>query len=256
LCNTIYFPINGDFAMKILFLFIEFSFLVLGVCASFHLALASRRHSASTVVILYNNENDNSPQLLSQWRHDATDRGRRRRLVQGIFTTFTATLTIVGVPTAILAKENVQDQQDKEMLVAGLARLNYLLDNWEKETTICGNSDNPYIGLCERNPIKVMDYMGYKSTADPLFKADARLKRLALSVSLDDNKVPAYLDAMEKWAEAAEEASGMAYVSSWGESNPGGGKDRVAYFIERAKKNVVDARDSLATALEILGVAP
>ena len=57
---------------------------------------------------------------------------------------------------------------------------------------------------------------------------------------------------MEKWAEAAEEANGMAYVSSWGEANPGGGKDRVQYFIERAKKNVVDARDSLDTALRLL----
>lgn len=172
-------------------------------------------------------------------------------MIQGIFTSVAATLTIAGAPTPALATQvTLQEKEDKEKLVAGLQRLNYLLDNWEKETTICGQSDNPYIGLCERNPIKVMDYMGYKSTADPLFKADAKLKRLTTSVS--DEKAPDYLDAMEKWAEAAEEASGMAYVSSWGEANPGGGKDRVAYFIERAKKNVIDARDSLATALDIL----
>jgi hypothetical protein len=178
-------------------------------------------------------------------------------LLQGICTNVVATRTLAGAPTAAIANAKqvtLQEKEDKEKLVAGIKRLNYLLDNWEKETTICGQSDNPYIGLCERNPIKVMDYMGYKSTADPLFKANARLKRLA-TTSVADEKAPEFLDAMEKWAEAAEEASGMAYVSSWGEANPGGGKDRVAYFIERAKKNVIDARDSLATALNILEVS-
>lgn len=44
----------------------------------------------------------------------------------------------------------------------------------------------------------------------------------------------------------------MAYTSSWGEANPGGGKDRVEYFVERAKSNVVDARDALGEILKIL----
>jgi hypothetical protein len=46
----------------------------------------------------------------------------------------------------------------------------------------------------------------------------------------------------------------MAYVSSWGEANPGGGKDRVELFIERAKKNVIVSKESLATVIEILGL--
>lgn len=40
--------------------------------------------------------------------------------------------------------------------------------------------------------------------------------------------------------------------TSWGEANPGGGKDRVEYFVERARQNVVDARDSLGTVIRIL----
>lgn len=44
----------------------------------------------------------------------------------------------------------------------------------------------------------------------------------------------------------------MAYISSWGESNPGGGKDRVALFIERSKMDVVACRDSLGTVIRIL----
>ena len=61
-----------------------------------------------------------------------------------------------------------------------------------------------------------------------------------------------FFEAIEKYGENAEEASGMAFVSSWGEANPGGGKDRVQLFIERAKKNVIVSRDSLKTVIDIL----
>ena len=95
--------------------------------------------------------------------------------------------------------------------------------------------------------------MGYRSTTDPLFKVDKTLRRLESLVPSD--RTVEYLDAVEKLAEAADEASGMAYVSSWGEANPGGGKDRVEYFIERAKKNVMDARESLGTVIDILQIS-
>lgn len=52
-----------------------------------------------------------------------------------------------------------QEAADKAKIVKGYQRLTYLLDNWEKETTICGRGDNPYIG-CERTPMKVMDVRG------------------------------------------------------------------------------------------------
>jgi hypothetical protein len=132
------------------------------------------------------------------------------------------------------------------------ARLNYLLDNWVAETTVCGVSDNPYTGDkgCERTPLKVMEYLGYKSMKDPLFKADKTMLRLReLVPAAKDSE---YSDASEIFSLAAEEASGMAFVSSWAEANPGGGKDRTELFIERAKKNVLDARSSLATIVDIL----
>jgi hypothetical protein len=147
-------------------------------------------------------------------------------------------------------------EADKQKILKGIQRLNYLLDNWVQETTICGQSDNPYIGKngCERTPVKVMEYMGYKSMNDPLFKADKTLRRLDVLVPL--GKESDYLDAVEKWTEKAEEASGLAFVSSWAEANPGGGKDRVEYFIERAKNDVIVARDSLAKAINILEISP
>ena len=167
-----------------------------------------------------------------------------------------ATGVVAGItilPQASFAKADAE-LNDKEKLKKGYERLNYLLDNWEKLTTVCGRTDNPYQGTngCERSPMVVMDYMGYKSMNDPLFKADKALKRLSSLVPSDDSVE--YLDAMEKWAEAAETASGTAYVSSWGGANPGGGKDQVERWIERSKTNVVEARDSLGVALKILGL--
>lgn len=147
---------------------------------------------------------------------------------------------------------NKQEKQDRENIALGYKRLTYLLDNWEKETTVCGRSDNPYIGLCERTPEKVMEYLGYKSMNDPLFRADKTLSRLQTLV--DDDHYVEFMEAMERFNEKAEEASNTAYLSSWGEANPGGGKDRIEFFIERSKKQVETARDSLGMVMKLLNI--
>lgn len=126
-----------------------------------------------------------------------------------------------------------------------------MLDNWEKETTVCGRTDNPYIG-CERTPEKVMEYLGYKSMNDPLFRADKTILRLQSAVPSDLDID--YMEAMDKFVESAETGSGIAFVSSWGEANPGGGKDRIEMFIERSKNNLIESRDSLKEILRILNV--
>lgn len=99
-----------------------------------------------------------------------------------------------------------------------------------------------------------MDYLGYKATSDPLFKADKAMLRLYTLVSNEDSGE--YIEAVERYTENADEASGMAFISSWGESNPGGGKDRVELFIERARKNVVTAHESLQVVVKVLDLKP
>lgn len=148
-----------------------------------------------------------------------------------------------------------QQQEDKSKLYQGLVRLNYLLDHWEEETTICGRSgDNPYISKngCERTPMKVMDYLGYKDIQHPLFRAENTMRRLAPLVPTDRDAE--YYDAMETWMMAAEAGNGLAYISSWGEANPGGGKDRVQLFLERARNSVLQARDNLSIIVNLLDV--
>mmetsp|Transcript_11661 Transcript_11661/g.13555 ORF Transcript_11661/g.13555 Transcript_11661/m.13555 type:complete len:228 (+) Transcript_11661:147-830(+) len=150
--------------------------------------------------------------------------------------------------TLAASKSYPQETADKENLIKGYKRLNFLLNNWEKETTICGRTDNPYIG-CERTPEKVMEYLGFKSMNDPLFRIDKTLFRLQALVGEDDID---YMEAMELVNQAVEDGNGIAFVSSWGEANPGGGKDRIDLFIERAKRFVIATRDGLGTIIKIL----
>ena len=97
-----------------------------------------------------------------------------------------------------------------------------------------------------------MEYLGYKSMNDPLFRVDKTLLRLQPTVP-DDMEID-YMEAMDKFVEAVEAGSGTAFVSSWGEANPGGGKDRIELFIERSKNNLITSRDSLKEILRILSL--
>lgn len=174
----------------------------------------------------------------------------RRQAVLGV-AAFVAAATSNANPVA--AKPDPQEA-DKQKLVEGYKRLNYLVDNWEQETTNCKTKTqySSASNACERTPLNVQNYLGYRSTEDPLFRADKTMRRLEGLVP-PDLEVE-YLDAMEKFNEKAEEGSGNSYTSSWGEANPGGGKDRVELFVERAKVNVVDARDALGEIVKILGL--
>ena len=99
-----------------------------------------------------------------------------------------------------------------------------------------------------------MEYLGFKSIDDPLFKSDATMMRLK-DIVPSDREVEFY-EAIDAFSQNAEEANSMAFVSSWGEANPGGGKDRVRLFIERSKNNVIVSRDSLKTVMDMLDLKP
>lgn len=175
----------------------------------------------------------------------------RRDFFASLFFAATTTLLAPLPGHAAGAAATSQQQKDKDNIVKGYNRLQYLLDNWEKETTVCKTGQETTFGdKCERTPTVVMEYLGFKSTSDPLFKADAAMLRLKDLVP-SEREVEFY-DAVDLFAQNAEEANGMAFVSSWGEANPGGGKDRVQLFIERSKKNVIASRDSLKTVMDIL----
>ena len=58
--------------------------------------------------------------------------------------------------------------------VQGSTSINYLLKNWDAETTVCRENG----GECKRDADPVRRYMGLRSTTDPLFQIE-KVKRTA-----------------------------------------------------------------------------
>jgi len=145
--------------------------------------------------------------------------------------------------------EAVPSQKDLQKLQRGHARVRYLLENWDAITETCGTgvmsdlerkqvirTEGGGGGFCEKSPLKVQDYLGYKSTNDPLFKADKLM--LKATPLVDPDSFEDYLDVVERYREKADQGAMMAYTSSWGEANPGGGKEIIDEYLERTKDEV------------------
>jgi hypothetical protein len=205
---------------------------------------------------------DDSISRRASWVTNAAYPAARRDFGQKFLVAFA--LVVVSpslsrpLPAFAAATTDMSLEQDKENIVKGYKRLNYLLDNWEKETSFCGTDIDPFTGKrkCERTPTIVMDYMGYKSIKDPLFKAEKTLRRLAEALAPSNREADLLFEAVEKWNAAADEANTMAYTSSWaGPQNPNGGDDNIEYYLDRAKLQVITARNVLKDVIDILGLS-
>ena len=73
---------------------------------------------------------------------------RREALIKGATAFLGVTVsTVSSFPYGAVAKPAYPEvEADKKKIVDGFKGLEYLLANWEKETTVCGRYDNPYIG--------------------------------------------------------------------------------------------------------------
>jgi len=161
-------------------------------------------------------------------------------------------------PLAPLTKGEPKPEE-LQRLVYGYQRLQYLIANWEKETTVCIKGckvDEKRGGYescgCTRNPVIVQSYMGYKSMDDPLFKAGDLMLRASTLIS--DEDFESYNVAMEKWNNKADAGNVMAYVSSWGEANPGGGQSEILRYLKKSQTNVEESAALLKTVIDALGL--
>jgi hypothetical protein len=107
---------------------------------------------------------------------------------------------------------------------------------------------------CEKTPLKVQDFLGFKSTEDPLFKAEKLMVRAAPLV--DPADFENYLEVVEKYKDKADNTAMMAYTSSWGEANPNGGKEVIDEYLERTKLDVIDSERYLREVLGYLRLEP
>ena len=146
----------------------------------------------------------------------------------------------------------------------GLARIDYLLDNWDKVTTVCsgtsagGDLEDAQVmrtqnqGKCFKTPLVVQKYIGAASTLDPLFKAEKLMIRAQPLVP--DANQDAYSDAVDSWITKQQMSSTMAYTSSWsGIENPNGSVEQIEENLLEAKKEVKDTRQVLGNVVRLLG---
>ena len=148
---------------------------------------------------------------------------------------------------ALLARPGVaraegQDPKDFARVGKGLKEVQFLLDNWSKETT------NPTSG--EMDPDRVRLYLGLRTTSSPLFQFEKLLK--AAVNEIPDDRFEDWIAASEGYSSAVAKVNELAFTSSFGEYNPGGGKDQVAKYLELARGEVINCRDALKTIDELI----
>lgn len=149
---------------------------------------------------------------------------------------------------AYAASKDIITEVDKERMKTGYQQIVYLLDNFDQETTVCRDNG----GECKRDADGIRKVLGLRSTTDPLFQIEkvfAKVKNMDDIEDLDD-----FYAATEDWTSAMNMSNSMAFISQFGEYNPGGGKDEVLKYLLESKKQVVLARDALKTILDVLGV--
>eukprot|EP00544_Gedaniella_sp_CCMP2646_P003640 CAMPEP_0202494242 /NCGR_PEP_ID=MMETSP1361-20130828/11059_1 /ASSEMBLY_ACC=CAM_ASM_000849 /TAXON_ID=210615 /ORGANISM="Staurosira complex sp., Strain CCMP2646" /LENGTH=210 /DNA_ID=CAMNT_0049124671 /DNA_START=20 /DNA_END=652 /DNA_ORIENTATION=- len=172
---------------------------------------------------------------------------RRDILAFGLATTVMATT----IPVTVHAASGAPTQADLNRIKEGYNGLVYLLDNFEKETTVCRENG----GECKRDAEPVRRYLGLRSTTDPLFQIEKVFDK-AKNMDIDPDKLDAFFEATEDYNTAMTLSNSMAFISQFGEYNPGGGKDEVLKYLNESKKQVIQAKASLEKIMDALDIKP
>jgi len=139
--------------------------------------------------------------------------------------------------------------EELERIKVGYNGIKYLLDNFEQETTICRENG----GECKRNAEPVRRYMGLRFTTDPLFQIEKVFLKVKY-MDVDTDKIDEFFQATEDWNTAVNMSNSMAFISQFGEYNPGGGKEEVLKYLDESKKQVVLAESALKTIIDFVGI--
>jgi len=168
-----------------------------------------------------------------------------------VFSKSAATAAVItGNPGLAFAAKTGPTPAELERIKTGYERMCYLLDNFDQETTICRENG----GECKRDADPVRKYMGLRSTTDPLFQIEKVFDKIKY-MDIDPDNLEPIFEASEEWNTAVNMSNSMAFISQFGEYNPGGGKDEVLKYLEESKKQVVLAKSALEkimTGLELL----
>ena len=192
-----------------------------------------------------------------------------------------AAFLVAAPPRAAFAS---LDPNDMTRFRKALDGVNYLLDNWDTETTECTTGGE---GKCTDQPDKVRYYFGLRTTDHPLFQLD-KLYAKAQDRLPDDADFEAWIEATEGLASQIAKINELAYTyaapiratdpappcplqrarlrstrpgertlarrSSFGEYNPGGGKEQIRKYLLLCQEQVIKSKSSLETIVKLLNV--
>ena len=167
---------------------------------------------------------------------------------RSFFTTIaTATATAFLTPTpALAAADSPPTPEELSRIKTGYENIQYLLSHWEEETTVCRENG----GECKRDADAVRRYLGLRSTKDPLFQIEKVFAKVKNMDGIDIDKLEDFFEATEDWNTAMNMSNSMAFISQFGEYNPGGGKDEVLKYLNESQKQVILAEKALKIILD------
>jgi hypothetical protein len=117
--------------------------------------------------------------------------------------TGSAIATVAGVvavsspssPAHAAASADPPTPEEIDRIKTGYKNIQYLLANWEKETTVCRENG----GECKRDADACRRYLGLRSTTDPLFQIEKVFAKVKYMDDIDPEKLESFFEATEDW---------------------------------------------------------
>jgi hypothetical protein len=175
----------------------------------------------------------------------------RRKAFSTAFSTAFGISAIVTQAQPSFAGSAPPTPAELERVRVGYKQVQYLLNNFDSETTVCRENG----GECKRDAEPIRKVLGLRSTTDPLFHIDLVFAKVKNMDDIDPDQLEAFFDASEDWMSAVSLSNSMAFISQFGEYNPGGGKDEVLKYLNEGKKQLEIASQSLKTIMTCLNIA-
>lgn len=160
-----------------------------------------------------------------------------------------AVAAVVSLPVLPANAGSPPSEADLDRIATGYKQITYLLDHFEEETTTCRENG----GECKRDAEPIRRALGLRSTTDPLFQIEKVFDKVK-NMDLDPDKIEDFFQAAEDWNSSINMSNSMAFISQFGEYNPGGGKDEVLKYLNESKKQVLLAQSSLKTIMDCLEI--
>ncbi|KAG7360173.1 hypothetical protein IV203_035272 [Nitzschia inconspicua] len=171
----------------------------------------------------------------------------RRKMMGGAAVVAFSSLLSGSSPSWAVASSPPTPDELKRIQV-GYKQITELLNNFEEATTTCRENG----GECKRDAEPIRRVLGLRSTTDPLFQIEKVFDKVKYMDG--DIDLETFFQATEDWNSAMTLSNSMAFISQFGEYNPGGGKDEVLKYLNESKKAVVVAQASLKKIMDALGL--